>query len=231
MSRQSWILAAAGLALAGGPARADVPVLLQSALSPWTSNQTDWAFVRLTRTIDGKGAVKDERVENYDPSRPDSDRWHLVQVDGRSPNPVELAGEEKKNHRAKRFGGEQPASLLDLPKATVRRETADDVVYNVPVKSMPGGLAQTDRLEVLVAVDKATGSVARLTAQLRGPMRLALGLAKITDVDLDLSFVPSDSGPAADTTPKGGTARATLSAFGEHMEYVWSDFRSVPAHG
>lgn len=221
----------AGLGGAGA-VRADTPPLLQSALTSWTSHQADWAFTRRTRTINSKGEVTDERVESYDPSLPDSGRWHLLEVNGHAPTDKDRAAEDKKNRKPRRYGSEAPASLLDLPRAEVESETPQAVVYDVPVKSIARGLAQTDKLRVLVAVDRQTGTVERLSAQLHGgPMRLVLGLAKLTEFDLDLSFDPNDTGPGAETTPTGGTARATLSAFGEHMDYEWTDFRSVRAHG
>jgi hypothetical protein len=209
---------------------ADTPPLLQSAFSTWTAQRTDWAFIRRTRTVNSKGVTTDERVESYDPSQPDSRRWRLLEVDGRPPTPKQLEAEDAKNRKPRRFGGEPPASLLELSHATLVSETPTAAVYDVPVRPIARSLAQTDKLVVLVTVDRQTGMVERLNAQLHGgPMRLALGLAKVTDFDLDLSFDPTDTNPLAEAAPTGGTARATLSAFGEHREYEWTDFRSVHA--
>lgn len=212
--------------------RADTPPLLQSALLSWTTHQADWAFIRRTRTVNGKGEVKDERVESYDPSLPDAERWRLIEVNAHPPTPEDLEKEQKKNRKPRKYGSEAPASLLDLSRATLVSESPAAEIYNVPMKSIGSGLAQTDKLVVRITVDRRTGLVERLSAQLRGgPMRLALGLAKLTDLDLDLNFDANDTAPGADTAPTGGTARATLSAFGEHMEYEWTDFRAVHAHG
>jgi hypothetical protein len=62
-------------------------------------------------------------------------------------------------------------------------------------------------------------------------MRVALGLAKITDVDLDVRFEePEDGPPPATEVTSSSSARVTMSKFGDPVEFTWSDFKEVPAY-
>lgn len=221
------ILMLVGL-LAATPAAwsAETPALLNSAIGAWTTGTKDWAFHRRTRLLADDGSVKEERVEVYDPSLPDATRWTLVSVNGQPPTADQVAKEQKKNAKPRKYGSDSPGKLLELDQASVRKESADAVTYEIPVKSVAGGLVQTNKLLLLITVDRKTQAIERLTASLRGPMKIALGLARITDVDLDLSFDPAPD-PAETTPPSGGTAHATLSAFGNMMEYEWTDFHVV----
>jgi len=62
--------------------RAQEPPLLAKALQRWIAGQGDLAFTQRTRIFLSDGGVKEERVERYDPSLPDSRRWRLIEVNG-----------------------------------------------------------------------------------------------------------------------------------------------------
>ena len=150
----------------------------------------------------------------------------MLSVNGQPPTPEQVERERRKNLKPRKYGSDSPGKLLELDHAVTRKETPLAVTYEVPVRSVAGGLVQTNKLLLLITVDRSTQAIERLTANLRGPMKIALGIARITDVDLDLSFDPAPD-PADTTPPSGGKAHATLSAFGEMMEYEWSDFHVV----
>lgn len=213
--------------LIGVPARAETPPLLASAIATWASGKEDWAFTLRTRTLDTHGAVKEEKIEHYDPSLPDEQRWQLVQYNGNPPSEAKLAAERRKNRKPRRYGTESPDKLLDLEHATVRDQTPTTVTFEVPIRPIAVGLAQTDKLVVLITVDRKTEAVERLATQLLGTMRIALGLAHITDVDLDLSIDPAEEKAKTEGSAANGTAHVTLSALGGRMDYAWSDFKRV----
>jgi len=213
--------------LIGATARADTPPLLASAIATWASGKEDWAFTLRTRALDSHGAVKAEKIEHYDPSLPDEQRWQLVQFNGIPPSETRLMAERRKNRKPRRYGTESPDKLLDLAHATVRDQTPTTVTFEVPVRPVTVGLAQTDKLVVLITVDRKTEAVERLTTQLLGTMRIALGLARITDVDLDLSIDPAEEKAKTEGSEASGTAHVTLSAFGGRMDYAWTDFKRV----
>jgi hypothetical protein len=64
---------------------------------------------------------------------------------------------------------------------------------------------------------------------LRQPIRVLLGLARITDLDLDVRIESADeeSDRKAGEVQTGSTARVTMSKLGYPMEYTWSNFRRV----
>jgi hypothetical protein len=219
------------LGLIAAVARADTPPLLDAAITRWSSTPGEWYFIRKTRALNDKGTVKEERVEVYDPSLSDDQRWQLTEIDGHIPTEAQLRAEARKNRRPRKYGTGSPSEFLDLPHAIVHGESSGAVTFEIPVRTPVPGLAQPGKLIVLLTVDRKTEEIARLSAQLRGPMRIALGLAKLTDVDLDLIVDPGEPRAKTDGTAANGTARATVATLGERMEYEWSALKRVSAHG
>ena len=93
-------------------------------------------------------------------------------------------------------------------------------------------LIAVEKSATALTIDKETGSVTHIAADLRQPMRVLLGLARITDLDIDVSLEPADEdSPATSGDVKtGSTARITLSKLGAPMECVWSGFKRVTPH-
>jgi hypothetical protein len=209
------------------PAGAETPPLLASAIGTWASGKEDWAFTLRTRMLDAHGEIKEEKIEHYDPALPDERRWQLVEFNGNPPSESKLMSERRKNRRPRKYGTESPDKLLDLQHATIRDQTPATVTFEVPIRPIAVGLAQTDKLVVLITVDRKTEAVERLTTQLLGPMRIALGLARITDVDLDLSIDPAEEKAKTEGSAANGTAHVTLTALGGRMDYAWTDFKRV----
>jgi hypothetical protein len=60
-------------------------------------------------------------------------------------------------------------------------------------------------------------------------MRVLLGVARITDLDVDVRLIPADEGPAKtpDEVQPSSTARVMISKLGRPVEYNWSDFKRV----
>jgi len=90
-------------------------------------------------------------------------------------------------------------------------------------------LFQTDKVKVVVSVNKESRALEHLTAHVREPLKVLLGLAKITDGNVDLSFLTfdDDAEPGPESAQPTGTARVTVSKFGERAEFTWSDFKRV----
>ena len=227
--RLCWFLSIMGGALLAG-LRAETPPLLATAFERWAAGREDLAFTQQTRFFLDDGNVKAERVERYDPSLPDSRRWRLVEVDGRPATGEQRARwEAKKNGKPKRKVVKSPAEYLDLEHATLLDETPNSARFEIGLRPEAARLLAVENISVVVTVDSKSGSVARITAALRQPIRVLLGLARITDLDADIRIEPADEDSAlrSGEVQSGSTASVTMSKLGSPVEYSWSDFKRV----
>ena len=226
-----WLL---GCGLLGAGLRAETPPLLAKAIEHWTAGSADLAFTQHARSFHDDGRVKEERVERYDPSLPDSERWRLLEVDGH-PAGVEQREkwESKKNGKPRKQQLKAPAAYLDLEHATPVGETPESARFEIGLRPEALRLLAVEKIAVVITVDKESGRVAGIAATLRQPMRVLLGLARVTGLDVDVRIDPTneDSAVTSGDVETGGTARVTMSQLGSPMEYTWSDFRRVASFG
>ncbi len=231
---RSCVLAA--LLLGGFPqgGRAEAPPLLARAFEQWTSGVADLAFTQQTRFFLGDGRVKNTRTERYDPSLPDSRRWRLIEVDGRPASPAERdAWDSRKNGKPRRKIVKSPSEYLDLDHARLVGENATSARFEVGMRPEASRLLSLDKIGVVITVDKGSASIVLIAARLLEQMPVLLGLARITDLDVDVGVEPRDEDPARNPggVTTGSTARMTISELGYPKEYSWSEFRRVASYG
>lgn len=220
--------------LTGGvPLHAEGETLLEQAVERWLGERDHWAFTQ--RAVEYDDDKPRERLERYDPSKPGNGRWALLAINGRAPTVEEHAAWAKKKFKKNRRRFDSPiGDYFDFKDARVLKETPKLIDFEVPLRRDKNWLFQTDKVRVVVTINKETRALEHLTANVREPVKVLLGLAKITAGKLDLSFMNFDvDAPAGpETTQPTGSARVTVSKFGERAEYTWSDFkRVVPAAG
>ncbi len=175
--------------------------------------------------------MKEERVERYDPSQPDAQRWHLLEVDGQVPTDAQRAAiEQPRNNKPRKHANKPPAEILDFPNAVVHAQTKDAVTYEVAMRADAAWLVQTQNIAVLITVGRRSKAVEHVAVSLRSTVRVALGLAKITDVDFDLSF-DETAKKGRDDDEAEGKASASITKLGRRMEYAWSEFKRVQIYG
>jgi hypothetical protein len=204
--------------------------MLAKALQRWAAVQGDLAFTQQTRRFLADGHVKEERIERYDPSMPDSRRWHLIEVNGvPATDDQEKKLEARKNGRPRRKVDASPSQYLDLDRAVIIAETPASARFRIPLRPEAQRLVDLDDIDIVITVDKQSGNVAGIGAALREPIRVLLGLARITDLDVDLRINPVDDGSpdVPDDVESGSTARVKISRLGNPVEYNWSDFKRV----
>jgi len=213
---------------------AETPPLLAKAFEQWSAGREDLAFTQQTRFFFDDGKVKAERVERYDPSLPDSVRWRLIEVDGR-PATIEQREkwETRKNGKPRKKVVKSPAEYLDLDHATLMDETSQSARFEIDLRQDEAHLLAVEKVAVVITVDKEIGRIAHISATLRQPISVLLGLARITDLDIDVSVEPAneDSAQQSGEVQRGSTAHVTMSKLGYPMEYNWSDFRRVRSFG
>ena len=93
-------------------------------------------------------------------------------------------------------------------------------------------LLAVEKISIIITVDKETGRIAHIAATLRQPIRVLLGLARITDLDLDVGVEPADEDPARPPGEiiAGSKAHVALSKLGSPLDYHWSDFKRVTSY-
>lgn len=205
--------------------RGEVPPLLQEVVDKLTDERQRWAFTQFVREFDGD-RVTVERVERFDPTRGWERRWRLLRLNGRAPTAEEVEAWSQKKNRVRKRPPKQVAEYVDLAQAQVREETAESVSYEIPFRRSAGGLFPGEKVELTLTINKRTRAIERARVGIDESFRVALGLAKIIDLDLDLEI--PEAGPAARAgdppeNPKG-TASAVVNRLGRRIEYQWSDF-------
>lgn len=209
--------------------RAEMPPLLSEAMEKWSAEMDGWAFTQRVRTFDND-KVKLERLERYDPSRPDNQRWELLQIDGKPPTAEQREyWEKRKNRKARHRADKSIEEYFDFQHATLAKETPEKICYDVPLRGDLTRLVALEKVSIEVAVNKQTHSIQQIKGGLKEPLRVALGLAKVTDGWLDVRFDPivNDLSAEPNATEANGTARVVLFKMGDRAEYAWSNFKRV----
>lgn len=203
--------------------------LLERAVEDWLGERDHWAFTQ--RAVEFDGERPRERIERYDPSQAGERRWELLTVDGHSPSEAERAAWARKKFRRNPRRFEKPlGDFFDFPRARLLEETPQVARYEIPLRSDKSWLFPIEKVRVSVTVNKQTQALEHLTANVREPFKVLLGIARVLGGDVDLSFLnfDDDAVPAPESTQPTGTARVTVTRFGERVEFTWSDFKRVP---
>lgn len=202
---------------------AEAPPLLAEVAEKMADERQHWAFTQLARETKGDEVV--ERLERYDPSRGDAQRWSLLKLNGRAPTAQEAEEWSRKKNRSR---GKAPKTLedyADLSQARVKSEDKDSVTYDIPLRSSAGGLFPGNKISLSLTVNKGTKEIERAQAGIAEPFKVALGLGRVIDLDLDLEM--EDEGAKADKPQ--GTASAIVNKLGKRVEYHWTEFTRVTA--
>src|ERR1700709_1430094 len=172
-------------------AQNQTPPLLRKAVGKWLGERDNWAFTLLVREFDG-GKLKEERSERYDPSKPGIERWDLLTVDGKPPT-AERRAEWQKHKTKKRKGTTKSLDeYLEFEHATILKATDKAVCYHVPLRNNNSWLFPVEKVELRVPVDKSTFAVEDVIAGIDEPFKVALGLARVLDVDFDMQMNPPE---------------------------------------
>lgn len=213
-------------------ASANTPPLLSKAVEKWNGERDNWAFTVKVREYDG-GAVKEERYERYDPSVPGINRWQLLSVDGKPPTEQRRVEWQKRKTKKRKAPGKPLSDYLEFENATIVKASATDVCYHVPLRNNNSWLFPVDKVDLRVTVNRSTLAIEEVVAGIDEPFKVALGLARVLDVDFDMQMNPSAhpemASDPAEAKP-GGTAKVVVNKLGQRIEYAWSDFERVTPH-
>lgn len=227
--RASWgVLAFVALQLA---ARAEGPALLVEAVTQWAGERDYWAFTQTVKEFDDE-TVKQERWETYDPSRPFAQRWALLAIDGRRPTAEERAAWDKRKNKKRRREARPLVEYFDFERAKLLEQTAQSLRYAVPLRSSTNWCFSVEKVNLAITVNKSARAVERIDATIDEPFKVALGLARVLDFDLELHLQPrgpDEKGGPAGAEPNGDV-HAVIHKFGQRVEYRWHEFKRVTPH-
>lgn len=215
----------AAVPLAGA---ADDIGLLQQVAGRWLEERGHWAFTQRVIEYEGK-AVKQERLERYDPSQRWVSRWQLLSIDGHKPTPTEWSEwtvrKNKKHHKHANALGD----YFDFSNARVVDQTPKTIRYELPLRGNVEWLFPINKVELLVTIDRNPPALQEVHARISEPMRVALGLAHVLHIDLDFQMETPAAPDPADAKPSG-SAHAIVTKMGDRVEYFWTNFTRVTPH-
>lgn len=204
--------------------------LLNRAAEKWMAEADRWAFTMQVREFDHHG-LKEERVEHFDPSLPAAERWTLVTVNGQVATAERQAAWRAAKARKHRHEWKPLSAYFEFENATLVEALPHALRYRLPLRSNHNWLFPVDQIVLTVTVNKATAAIEQVEAGLEKPFNMALGLASLLDVDLDMKMnsskpLAAPAGPAE--AHPAGLAQIVMVRLGKRVEYKWSDFRRVP---
>ncbi len=205
--------------------------LLQQVANAWLGERNHWAFTQLVREYEGKDGkeVKQERLERYDPSQRYISRWRLISINGRAPTPEEWNDWSRRKNKKHHHPKTSVADNFDFANARVLEETPSLIRYDLPLRNNVEWLFPINKVELIITINRRGPALEAVQARISEPFRVALGLARILDIDLDLQMQAPATVDPADAKPSG-TARAVVSKLGGRVEYFWSNFQRVTPH-
>jgi hypothetical protein len=206
--------------------------LLTEAVTQWSGERDRWAFTQTVKEFDGD-EIEQERVETYDPGRSPEARWNLISVDGRAPTDQERSDWGKRKNKKRKRDPKPLIEYFDFERARVIDEDPHETRYDLPLKGTTNWLFSVEKVQLVIAVDRSSRSVKQVDARISEPFKVALGLARVLDFDLEIHMQPiagvAGEGEPGSTSPDG-TVRAVVHKLGQRIEYYWYDFKRVTPH-
>lgn len=187
------LLATVGAA-AATPSRTlqEVQPVLEEALQAFrTEGPKGWSFTQTTR---GDGH---SRVERYDATRPEFERWTLLQQDDGPPTPTELEDYREKLSRRSR-GGTAPRLTDQLDLSTLELTDGKDERVTFKARLRPGdaGDATGKYMVATIVVHEPTRTIETFSLASDAPFSPTLGV-KIEAMKTTLTYsLPGGSRPS-----------------------------------
>jgi len=227
-------------------AHAEVPALLNEALQKTLRDTDRWAFTQTLVELDGKGKERQRTVVRFDPSKPYAEQYTPLLIDGKTPEESDVKkyrrrGEKRgeRIEKAERDGSEDTTKtrqtlgeLMDIDKATVLKEDATTITYEVPLKKDGNKRFPPDKFQVLARVNKASRGFERIEAKLREAMRSML-VVKIESGEGAMEFATIDPkfAPALVALRGTGAASVVFVPIGRSYDVKHEDFKRVKPYG
>lgn len=206
---------------------ADAPPPLAAAIRNYAKDAGRWAYTQHSVEFDRKGKVNKERLIRYDPSRHYDEQWTLLSEEGREPTPErakKYSRKQAKRNPDRRTLGE----LLELKHATLVKEDADVLTYEVPLVLKNNTRLPPEKFQVFVEIDRPTQTLRNIDVKLRDSMRMALVVkVKSGGAQLEFARVLPDFGPTLTGIKAEGAGSILLVPIGGAAEVKRTEFKRV----
>src|SRR5688572_13248813 len=169
---------------------AATPPLLEQAAEKWMGERDNWSFTMQVREFEG-GRISEERRERFDPSKPGIARWTLLSVNGKPPTDERRAEWQKRKTKKRPKPGKPLNQYLDFERGKVLAEDEKTARYNLPLRDGSSWLFPVNKVVLSVTINKSTLAIEEVQAAIEEPFKVALGLARVLDLDFDLQMNPS----------------------------------------
>lgn len=225
--RRILCLACVVLGLVGPAFSATSPQFLRQVVEGWLGDRDNWAFTQ--KAVEYENGVRYERIERFDPRKTGNARWELLQVNGKTPTPEQRRDwADRKFKRHPRNLDTPIADFFDFKSAKVLAETPELIRLEVPLNQNKLWLFPVDKVGVRVTLNKQTHALQQLSAQVREPFKVLLGVAKVNKGELNLDFINAQpAGAEKGGVQPAGTAWVSVMKLGERVDFTWSDFTRV----
>jgi hypothetical protein len=232
-----WVPLLAGAAPAepapaatASPELEGLPAPLATALHKLMVDEDHWAYTQTTQVFDRAGQPEEgPQVERYDPSQPEDAQWTLLQRKGRPPTDREVrVWKRKKEKELRRREEKSLGEVLDFARASVHREEAPAVVYEVPLKKSASRRFPAEKFVAYLTVNRDRLQLERFGLRAREAFRM-VGVAKVDKVEIDAQFATVDPQypPQPHLIQASGAGRVLFFRVGASAEIKWSDFKRV----
>ncbi len=184
---------------------AAVPPPLEAALKTFRADPPKgWSFTQTT-AAEGKSTV-----ERYDATRPEFDRWALLQKDGQTPSADALREYHDTRSRHSRTGtAPKLVEQLDYSEVETVSETADRAVYRCRVRPGESRDRTAEFLRATLTVHKPTQTLETIELTNTEPFAPTIGV-KIRTMHTRLTYtLPQEGAPSLPrqvSTQVAGTA-------------------------
>lgn len=229
------MLRAAAPAPVSRPATAAELVQLTAALEKTAADLRRWAYTESRVIRDEKGKVKSDVVVRYDPSRPYAEHYMPISIGGKPPTAKDVEKYRRQGERAEKReaspSNDRRKSLgevIDLRTATVTSETAQALVFEVPLKKDGNDRFPPEKFQVLVRVTRATSALENIAVRLRSSFRSKLILkVKSGDGTLDFAVVNPKYPPTLTAITGDASASVIFISVGGELELKRTELKHV----
>ncbi len=198
------------------PATAAELALLSESLEKTAADLRRWAYTESRVVRDEKGKVKTDVVVRYDPSKPYAEHYTPILINGKPPTAADLQKYRRQGERAEKrdqsSSNDRRKSLgevIDLRTAAIVSETAQALVFEVPLKKDGNDRFPPEKFQVLVRVHRTTGALENIAVRLRGSFRAKL-IVKVKSGEGTMEFATINPKYPPTLTAISGDASASV---------------------